>query len=180
MQFEKNDFEGVFIIQPRVFEDDRGHFFESFNKEVFHKNGLTYDFVQDNQSQSQKNVLRGLHFQCPPYAQGKLIRVIQGSVLDVAVDIRNTSKTYGQYFKIMLSAKNKTMIYIPEGFAHGFLTLEDNTIFSYKCTNFFNKESEDALFWNDSELGIDWGIKTPILSDKDKAAQSFISFKSPF
>lgn len=180
MHFEKTEIEGLLIIKPKVFEDERGHFFESFNKEVFYKNGLDLDFVQDNQSLSQKGVLRGLHFQCPPYAQGKLIRVIQGSVLDVAVDIRKSSKTYGQYFKIILSAQNKTMIYIPEGFAHGFLTLEDNTIFSYKCTKFYHKESEESLLWNDSELGIDWGIKTPILSDKDKVAQPFISFKSPF
>jgi dTDP-4-dehydrorhamnose 3,5-epimerase len=180
MQFETNEFEGVFIIKPRVFEDERGYFFESFNKNVFKENGLNIDFVQDNESLSQKNVLRGMHFQRPPYAQGKLIRVIQGSVLDVAVDIRKTSKTYGQYFRIELSAKNKTMIYIPTGFAHGFLTLEDNTIFSYKCTNFFNKESEDALLWNDEEIGIDWGIKTPILSDKDKKAQLFNSYNTPF
>jgi len=180
MQFERNEFEGVFIIRPRVFEDERGYFFESFNKNVFKENGLNIDFVQDNESLSQKNVLRGMHFQRPPYAQGKLIRVIQGSVLDVAVDIRKTSKTYGQYFRIELSAKNKTMIYIPTGFAHGFLTLEDNTIFSYKCTNFFNKESEDALLWNDEEIGIDWGIKTPILSDKDKKAQLFNSYNTPF
>lgn len=180
MQFEKTEIEGLLIIKPKVFEDERGHFFESFNKEVFKNNDLDVEFVQDNQSLSQKNVLRGLHFQRPPFAQGKLIRVIKGSVLDVAVDIRKTSKTYGQHFKLILSEENKIIFYIPPGFAHGFLTLDDNTIFSYKCTNVYNKESEDALFWNDSELGIDWGIKTPILSDKDKAAQSFISFKSPF
>jgi dTDP-4-dehydrorhamnose 3,5-epimerase len=180
MQFERNEFEGVFIIKPRIFEDERGYFFESFNKNVFKANDLNVDFVQDNESLSQKNVLRGMHFQRPPYAQGKLIRVIQGSVLDVAVDIRKTSKTYGKHLKVELSAKNKTMIYIPAGFAHGFLTLEDNTIFSYKCTNFFNKASEDALLWNDDEIRIDWGIKTPILSDKDKKAQLFNSFNSPF
>jgi len=180
MQFERNEFEGVFIIKPRVFEDERGYFFESFNKNVFKENGLNVDFVQDNESLSQKNVLRGLHFQKPPFAQGKLIRVIQGSVLDVAVDIRKTSKTYGKHLKVELSAKNKTMIYIPTGFAHGFLTLEDNTIFSYKCTNFFNKESEDSLLWNDEGIGIDWGIKTPILSDKDKKAQLFNCFNTPF
>ena len=180
MQIEKTEIEGLLIIKPKVFEDDRGHFFESFNKTVFLKNGLSLEFVQDNQSLSNKNVLRGLHFQSPPYAQGKLIRVIKGSVLDVAVDIRKSSSTYGKHISIELSEYNKTMFYIPEGFAHGFLTLEDNTIFSYKCTNFFNKESEGSLFWNDRDLNINWGITNPILSDKDKVAPLFNSFNSPF
>ena len=180
MQIEKTEIEGLLIIRPKVFEDDRGHFFESFNKNIFLKNGLALEFVQDNQSLSNKNVLRGLHFQSPPYAQGKLIRVIKGSVLDVAVDIRKSSPTYGKYLVINLSEQNKIMFYIPEGFAHGFLTLEDNTIFSYKCTNFFNKESEGSLFWNDLDLNINWGITNPILSDKDKVAPLFNSFNSPF
>ena len=180
MQIEKTEIEGLLIIKPKVFEDDRGHFFESFNKTVFFKNGLSLEFVQDNQSLSNKNVLRGLHFQTPPYAQGKLIRVIKGSVLDVAVDIRKSSPTYGKHISIELSEYNKMMFYIPEGFAHGFLTLEDNTIFSYKCTNFFNKESEGSLFWNDRDLNINWGITNPILSDKDKVAPLFNSFNSPF
>lgn len=180
MQIEKTEIEGLLIIRPKVFEDDRGHFFESFNKNIFFKNGLSLEFVQDNQSLSNKNVLRGLHFQSPPYAQGKLIRVIKGSVLDVAVDIRKSSPTYGKHLIINLSEQNKIMFYIPEGFAHGFLTLEDNTIFSYKCTNFFNKESEGSLFWNDLELNINWGIANPILSDKDKVAPLFNSFNSPF
>lgn len=180
MQIEKTEIEGLLIIRPKVFEDDRGHFFESFNKNVFFKNGLSLEFVQDNQSLSNKNVLRGLHFQSPPYAQGKLIRVIRGSVLDVAVDIRKSSPTYGKNLVINLSEQNKIMFYIPEGFAHGFLTLEDNTIFSYKCTNFFNKESEGSLLWNDLDLNINWGITNPILSDKDKVAPLFNSFNSPF
>lgn len=180
MQIEKTEIEGLLIIKPKVFEDDRGHFFESFNKNVFFKNGLSLEFVQDNQSLSNKNVLRGLHFQSPPYAQGKLIRVIKGSVLDVAVDIRKSSPTYGKNVVINLSEQNKIMFYIPEGFAHGFLTLEDNTIFSYKCTNFFNKESEGSLLWNDLDLNVNWGITNPILSDKDKVAPSFNSFNSPF
>ena len=180
MQIEKTEIEGLLIIRPKVFEDDRGHFFESFNKNVFFKNGLSLEFVQDNQSLSNKNVLRGLHFQSPPYAQGKLIRVIKGSVLDVAVDIRKSSPTYGKHLVINLSEQNKIMFYIPEGFAHGFLTLEDNTIFSYKCTNFFNKESEGSLLWNDLDLNINWGITNPILSDKDKVAPLFNSFNSPF
>ncbi len=180
MQIEKTEIEGLLIIRPKVFEDDRGHFFESFNKNVFFKNGLSLEFVQDNQSLSNKNVLRGLHFQSPPYAQGKLIRVIKGSVLDVAVDIRKSSPTYGKHLVINLSEQNIIMFYIPEGFAHGFLTLEDNTIFSYKCTNFFNKESEGSLLWNDLDLNINWGITNPILSDKDKVAPLFNSFNSPF
>jgi len=180
MQFEKTNFEGLLVIQPKVFEDERGHFFESFNKEIFQKNGLDVEFVQDNQSLSDKNVLRGLHFQTPPFSQGKLIRVIKGSVLDVALDIRKTSKTFGKHFKLILSEQNKTMLYLPIGFAHGFLTLEDNTIFSYKCTNFYHKDSECSLRWNDSTLNINWGIESPILSEKDKSAQLFNQFNSPF
>ncbi len=180
MQFEKTDFEGVIIIKPTVFEDQRGYFYESFNKNEFHKNGLTVEFVQDNQSLSEKNVLRGLHFQLPPYAQGKLIRVIKGSVLDVAVDIRKSSKTYGQYFKLILSETNKTMLYIPVGFAHGFVTLENETIFSYKCTNFYNKESESSIRWNDNTLNINWETNQPKLSEKDQHAELFATFKSPF
>lgn len=180
MQFEKTDFEGLLVIKPKVFEDERGHFFESFNKDEFIKNGLAVEFLQDNQSLSQKNVLRGLHFQIPPYSQAKLIRVIKGSVSDIAVDIRKTSKTYGEYFKLVLSEQNKTMIYLPVGFAHGFLTLEDNTIFSYKCTNFYHKDSEFSLRWNDKDFNINWGIDYPILSDKDQQAQNFNQFNSPF
>ena len=180
MIIEKTDIEGLLIIKPIVFEDARGHFFESFNKNEFSKNGIFVEFVQDNQSLSQKGVLRGLHFQKPPYAQGKLITVIKGSVIDVAVDIRKSSPTYGRHFILELSEQNKLMFYIPEGFAHGFLTLEDNTIFSYKCTNFFNKESEGSLLWDDKDLNIDWGITNPLLSDKDKVAPTFDSFNSPF
>lgn len=180
MQFIETEIEGLLIIKPKVFEDERGHFFESYNKEVFKKNGLTVEFVQDNQSLSQKNVLRGLHFQAPPFAQGKLIRVIKGSVLDVAVDIRKKSSTYGKHMVVELSEYNKTMLYIPTGFAHGFLTLEDNTLFSYKCTNNYNKESEGSILWCDKDLKIDWGISNPILSEKDKESPLFNSFNSPF
>lgn len=180
MQFVETEIEGLLIIKPKVFEDERGHFFESYNKEVFKKNGLNLEFVQDNQSLSQKNVLRGLHFQAPPFAQGKLIRVIKGSVLDVAVDIRKKSPTYGKHLVIELSEYNKTMFYIPTGFAHGFLTLEDNTIFSYKCTNIYNKESEGSILWCDEDLKIQWGITNPILSDKDKESSVFKNFISPF
>lgn len=180
MIFEKTPIEGLIIIKPTVFEDERGHFFESYQKQRFHENGIIEDFVQDNQSLSQKNVLRGLHFQQPPYAQAKLIRVIKGAVIDVAVDIRKKSPTYGQHCLIELSEYNKTMFFIPEGFAHGFLTLEDNTIFTYKCSNYFNKQSEGALLWNDKQLAINWDVSNPILSEKDKASVAFADFVSPF
>ena len=136
--------------------------------------------MQDNQSLSQKGVLRGLHFQNPPFAQGKLVRVIQGSVLDVAVDIRANSPTYGQHISVLLSGENKTIFWIPPGFAHGFVTLEDNTIFTYKCTGVYNKESEGALMWNDPGLNINWGVESPLVSEKDQEAASFKSFQSRF
>ena len=180
MKIIKTPIHGLLVLQPNVFEDDRGHFYESYNKERFEKNGIKDLFVQDNQSLSQKGVLRGLHFQNPPCAQAKLIRVIKGKVLDIAVDLRKESPTYGEHYSIELSASNKKMFYIPTGFAHGFLTLEDDTIFSYKCSNFYNKESEDALLWNDATLGIDWKIINPLLSDKDKEAPSFNQYISPF
>lgn len=180
MKFEKTEIEGLLVIEPRVFEDKRGHFFESFNKQVFIDNGIDTDFVQDNQSLSQKGVLRGLHFQAPPFAQAKLIRVISGSVLDVAVDIRKNSPTYGKYLSLVLSSDNKKMFFIPEGFAHGFLTLEDNTIFSYKCSNFYNTESENSILWNDDALNINWDFNNPILSSKDEEAQNFKNFVTPF
>ena len=180
MEFMGTGFEGLFVIQPKVFEDGRGYFFESFNAAIFKKNGIDVNFVQDNQSLSSKNVLRGLHFQNQPFAQAKLVSVTKGSVLDVVVDIRKNSITYGQHFKLILSEKNKSMLFIPIGFAHGFLTLEDNTIFSYKCSNFYNKESEGNILWNDETLNIDWGIKKPIISDKDKVAPLFNSYNSPF
>ena len=170
----------LFIIQPKVFEDDRGYFYESYNKVAFEKIGIKNEFVQDNQSLSQKGVLRGLHFQNPPYAQGKLVRAIKGSILDVAIDLRKNSNTYGEHFDIVLNETNKTMLWIPPGFAHGFLTLEDNTIFSYKCTNIFNKASEDCIIWNDSTLNINWGITNPTLSEKDKIGKHFKDFESMF
>lgn len=170
----------LYIIQPKVFEDERGYFFESYNKLNFEKAGIITEFVQDNQSLSQKDVLRGLHFQNPPYAQGKLVRAIKGSILDVAVDIRKTSKTYGQHFDIVLNESNKTMLWIPPGFAHGFLTLENDTIFSYKCTNTYNKASEDSILWNDPTINIKWGINNPILSEKDKTGKLFKDFESMF
>lgn len=157
----------LFLIQPDVFPDERGYFFESYQEDKFRALGIQAKFVQDNESLSQKGVLRGLHFQRPPFAQGKLVRVVTGSVLDVAVDIRKDSPTYGHWVKAGLSAANKLMMWIPEGFAHGFLVLEDNTIFQYKCTNYYNRESEGGIIWNDPDLAIDWGVTEPLVSEKD-------------
>ena len=142
--------------------------------------GLDFTFVQDNESKSAKGVLRGLHFQVPPFEQGKLVRVIKGAVLDVAVDLRKKSPTYGKWECVELSERNKRMYWIPAGFAHGFLTLEDNTVFFYKCTAVYNKESEKSIAWNDNDLFIQWGISNPVLSDKDKSCTAFKNFVSPF
>jgi dTDP-4-dehydrorhamnose 3,5-epimerase len=180
MEFKSTPIADLLIVQPRVFEDARGYFYESYNKAAFMKGGIDVEFVQDNQSLSQKGVLRGLHFQNPPFAQGKLVRVIKGAVLDVAVDIRKGSPTYGQHFDIELSEQNRTMLWIPPGFAHGFATLENDTIFSYKCSNIYDKASEDCILWNDPDIGIDWGISDPVLSEKDKQGQLFRNFISKF
>jgi len=160
----------VVIIKPDVFGDDRGYFFESFHETKFAEYGITGPFVQDNESQSQKDVLRGLHFQLEPFAQGKLVRVIRGAVLDIAVDIRRNSPTFGKWVSMKLTGENKWICFIPKGFAHGFVTLEDNTVFTYKCSGFYNKASEGSVRWNDPELNIDWGITNPLLSEKDKMA----------
>lgn len=180
MEIIPTPIEGLKVIQPKVWGDARGHFFESYSEAAFEAAGLPTDFVQDNQSLSAAGILRGLHFQAPPFAQGKLVRVIAGAVLDVVVDIRKSSPTYGQHFKIELSADNKKMLWIPPGFAHGFLTLQDDTIFVYKVTGLYNKESEGGLLWNDPELGIDWGVADPLLSDKDKVLPCLADFKTPF
>ncbi len=181
MEIIKTEIKDLLIIRPQVFEDDRGYFFESYNRDKFLKHGIDVHFVQDNESRSGKNVLRGLHFQKPPYAQGKLVRVMRGAVLDVAVDLRKDSSTYGKWASIILNDKNKFMYWVPEGFAHGFRTLEDNTVFFYKCTNVYNKASEGSLAWDDPDLGIDWGAgDPPVLSDKDRQASAFGDFESPF
>ena len=181
MDIIKTKIKDLFIIKPDVFEDERGYFFESFNKEKFKALGLDLDFVQDNESKSQKNVLRGLHFQKPPFAQGKLVRVVKGAVLDVAVDLRAYSDTYGQWEAVELSEENKLMYWIPPGFAHGFLTLRDETVFTYKCTNVYNRESEGSLLWNDTTLDINWSnLSNPILSEKDMHAPIFKQFNTPF
>jgi len=180
MVVNKTDIEGLLIIKPKVFEDDRGYFYESFNKERLLEVGIELEFVQDNQSLSSKGVLRGLHFQNPPYEQGKLIRVITGSVLDVAVDIRKDSPTYGKWVSVELNADNKIMFWIPPGFAHGFVTLEDNTTFFYKCTGLYNYESEGGILWNDPDLNINWKINDPLLSEKDKVCPRFKELESRF
>ena len=180
MELIKTSIDGLLIIKPDVFKDERGYFFESYNKERFAKAGLNMDFVQDNESKSDKGVLRGLHFQKPPYAQGKLVRVIKCSVLDVAVDLRKGSPTYGKWESVVLTEENKLQFWIPEGFAHGFVALEDNTIFNYKCTNVYNKESEGSILWNDPDINISWNIDNPILSEKDKISPLFKNFESPF
>ena len=180
MKIIKTEIEGLLIIKPKVFEDERGYFFESWSKAAFENAGLDINFVQDNQSLSSKSVVRGLHFQNPPFAQGKLVQVLKGSVLDVAIDIRKNSPTYGKYLSVHLSEENKTMFWIPPGFAHGFSTLEDNTMFSYKCSGVYNKESEGSLMWNDTDLNIDWQIKNPIISEKDQNSELFTNFKTLF
>ena len=179
MIIEKTFIKDLVIVKPTVFTDNRGYFLESYSKKKL-QDILHVTFVQDNESMSHKGVLRGLHFQKPPYAQGKLVRAITGSILDVVVDLRKESPTYGKHFSYVLSATNKNQLYIPKGFAHGFLVLEDATIFSYKCTNYYHKETECSLLWNDKTLRIDWGIENPIISDKDKHAEKFANFSSPF
>lgn len=180
MEIVKTSLEGLLIIKPDVFEDDRGYFFESFNREKFMHAGLNMNFLQDNESKSKKGVLRGLHYQAPPFDQGKLVRVIRGSVLDVAVDIRKGSPTYGKWESAFLSGQNKWMFWIPAGFAHGFVTLEDETVFFYKCTNVYSRVSEGSIFWNDPDINIDWGVEEPVVSDKDRISPRFREIVSPF
>ena len=180
MNITKTDIQGLIIIEPQIFKDSRGCFFESWNAKKFKQLGISEDFVQDNQSVSSKGVLRGLHFQNPPYAQAKLVRVIKGSVLDVAVDLRKNSPTYGKHVSVILSEQNNKSFFIPKGFAHGFLSLEDNTVFNYKCSDYYNKESEGSLLWNDEDLKIDWQIDNPLISEKDLQADFFKNFKTKF
>tara|TARA_B100001758_G_C18185824_1_gene491929 strand:- start:68 stop:610 length:543 start_codon:yes stop_codon:yes gene_type:complete len=180
MEIIKTPIEGLLIIKPDIFGDERGYFFESWSRKLYKNIGLDLDFVQDNQSLSQKGVLRGLHFQNPPFAQGKLVRVIKGSVIDVAVDIRKESKTYGDFFSIELSEVNKKVFWIPPGFAHGFISLQNDTIFHYKCTASYNKNAEESLLWNDPDLNIAWGIDNPLVSEKDMVANNFKDLKSQF
>jgi dTDP-4-dehydrorhamnose 3,5-epimerase len=171
MNIKETNIKGCFIIEPKVFQDKRGYFLESFNQKIFHKLTRTSTtFVQDNESYSTKGVLRGLHYQAGKYAQAKLVRVIKGKVLDVAVDISKDSKTYGQHVAIELSEENKKQFFVPRGFAHGFIVLSDTALFSYKCDNFYNKETERGIIYNDPQLNIDWKLPKEefILSEKDR------------
>lgn len=177
MKLIERALDGVLLFEPSVYGDGRGYFFESYRDDTLTDFGVNEKFVQDNESLSKKNVLRGLHLQRNPMAQGKLVRVTSGAVLDVAVDVRANSSTYGQHYKANLSHENKRVMYIPPGFAHGFLSLKENTRFLYKCTNYYNKESEDGILWNDPTLNIDWGIENPIVSEKDLALPAFNLFK---
>lgn len=183
MEVIKTEIEGVVIIEPRVFGDARGYFFESFNaREFAEKTGMQVNFVQDNESMSHYGVLRGLHFQQPPFAQSKLVRVVKGRVLDIAVDIRVGSPTYGKYVSVELTEDNHRQFFMSKGFAHGFSVLSDEVIFQYKCDEFYAPQSEGAIAWNDPDLAIDWQIPADkvLLSDKDKNHPFLRDFKSPF
>ena len=170
MEVIKTDIEGVVIIEPRIFRDDRGYFYESFSQREFEEKVCRTTFVQDNQSKSSYGVLRGLHFQKPPYCQSKLVRCIKGAVLDVAVDLRKGSPTFGKHVAVELTEENHRQLFVPRGFAHGFAVLSEEAVFQYKCDNFYCKESEGAIAWNDPELAIDWRIPADkaLLSGKDK------------
>ncbi|HEX4886938.1 MAG TPA: dTDP-4-dehydrorhamnose 3,5-epimerase [Luteibaculaceae bacterium] len=181
MEIIETGFDQLWLIKPTIFGDSRGYFYESYNQEVFrNKTGLDINFVQDNQSLSKKGVVRGLHFQHPPRCQDKLVRVLQGSVLDVVVDLRKDQPTYGKHYSVELTGENHLQLFVPQGFAHGFSTLEDGTIFAYKCSDVYAKESEGCILWNDPQLGIDWQIENPVISEKDTKGEPFSQFVSPF
>lgn len=180
MKARKTHLPGLFLIEPAVFEDSRGYFFESFRMSLLREMGFDGDFVQDNESKSNRGVVRGLHLQRPPFAQDKLLRVVKGSIFDVAVDVRKDSPTYGQHIGVELNDKNKFSIFIPAGFAHGFCCLEDNTVVQYKCSNYYNRESEMGILWSDPALGIQWPMKPDVVSEKDQAHPPLSKFSSPF
>ena len=184
MQIQRFDIDGPVLFTPRRFEDDRGYFSETFRQSVFEEAvGETNLFVQDNQSLSkQAGTIRGLHYQSPPHAQGKLVRCTQGAIIDVAVDVRTGSPTYGQFVRAELTAENAQQLWVPSGFLHGFSTLTDNMVVQYKCTDYYAAECDGNVLWNDPDLKIDWGLGdlTPTLSDKDAAAPQFADFASPF
>lgn len=184
MQITQTPLTGLLVIEPKVWKDNRGYFYESYNAKLFAEAGISANFVQDNQSFSQKGALRGMHAQSPPFEQGKLVRVLQGAVWDIAVDIRKASPTYGQHFGVELSSENHKQLWVPPGFLHGFLTLEDQTIFTYKVSNYYDKASEIGVMWNDPDLNINWNASIPeqdlLLSDKDLLLSAFKDFKSPF
>ena len=180
MKFEKTFIPGLLVIEPDIFSDSRGFFFESFSRDKYADIGIKADFVQDNISKSSKNTLRGLHYQAGEFAQGKLCQAITGKVLDVAVDIRFGSPTFGRHFSVELSGENHRQIWIPPGFAHVFSVLSDEAIFSYKCTARYDKQSERGIIYNDRTLGIDWKVDDPIVSDKDLNAKSFENIEKEF
>ncbi|MDG2492059.1 MAG: dTDP-4-dehydrorhamnose 3,5-epimerase [Flavobacteriaceae bacterium] len=180
MKVSETELKGCFIIEPQIFSDERGYFFESFHKDKFQQlTNIELNFLQDNEAFSNRGAIRGLHFQKGQFAQAKLVRVVKGKVLDVALDIRLGSKTYGKHFSIILSEKNKKQLFIPRGFAHGYAVLEDNTVFSYKCDNYYNKESESGVIYNDSDLLIDWMLKDEevLLSVKDNKLNPLIKLE---
>ena len=177
MNFIETPIEGLIIIEPRVFKDDRGYFFESFSEKEMNAHGIMGPFVQDNQSVSHAKVLRGLHFQKTPYEQGKLVRVAKGRVIDYVVDIRKGSKTFGKHFSVELDSETNRMLWIPVGFAHGFVTLEDDTAFIYKVSDYYNPQAESGILYNDPELNIDWKISGEIVSQKDKILPSFKEYR---
>jgi dTDP-4-dehydrorhamnose 3,5-epimerase len=180
MELILTSIDGLFVLKPYLFTDERGYFFESYNQEAFRKIGISSTFVQDNQSCSKKGVIRGLHFQKPPFAQAKLVRVIRGEVLDIAVDLRKSSPTYGRYYSILLSDENQLQFFIPEGFAHGFVSLKEDTLLAYKCSAFYNKAAEACIRFDDPTLNIDWKTNEPIVNAKDLDAISFDRFQTPF
>ena len=177
MEIRETGLEGLIEIFPKIFYDDRGWFMESYNLETFRSHGLTMKFVQDNLSFSKAGVLRGLHFQKPPYEQGKLVKVLVGEALDVAVDIRKDSPTFGKHYKVLLSGDKQNMLYLPPGFAHGFLAIKDTWLF-YKCTQTYHGDADSGIAYNDPELGIDWDVENPVISEKDQNLQSFSAYKS--
>ena len=180
MKINKTFIEDLLIIEPQLFKDDRGFFYESYNKNNLDK-VFNVVFVQDNESKSYKGVIRGLHFQLPPYEQTKLVRCVSGNILDVAVDLRKTSKTYGKYFSIELSSKNNKQLFVPKGFAHGFQVISEEAIVNYKVDNYYNSKSDSGIIWNDKDLLIDWKLEIkPIISFKDLKLISFKELKSPF
>ena len=180
MKVTKTEIPGLLVVQPDVFTDSRGFFFESYNKKRYEEISIPNNFVQDNISKSKRGTVRGLHYQVGEFAQGKLCQVIEGEVLDVAVDIRFGSPTFGKYFSLNLNSELKNQLWIPTGFAHGFSVLSDEAIFSYKCSNYYSKEHERSIIYNDADLNIDWKVEKPIVSDKDLKAPQFKSIDKDF
>lgn len=181
MEFFETKLKGTYLIKPKVFQDERGFFLESWSEKVFAVQGIEVKFVQDNHSMSlKKGVLRGLHFQLPPMNQAKLVRVTQGKIYDVIIDLRKNSPTFGKWESFELSAENFQILFVPRGFAHGLVTLEDNTEVQYKADNFYSPECDSGIIWNDPDFAINWPVKNPILSEKDAKLQTFKNFDNPF